>query len=69
MPLSKILSASLGTGVGGKVLQVVTATDSTARTTTSTSNSTPVILSFLTCFNEAKKELAFTKQSVSKNLQ
>ncbi len=37
MPLSKILSASLGTGVGGKVLQVVTATDSTARTTTSTS--------------------------------
>ena len=35
MPLSKILSGSLASGVGGKVLQVVTATDDTARTTTS----------------------------------
>ncbi len=40
MPLSKILSASLGTGVGGKVLQVVTATDSTARTGRSVANKT-----------------------------
>jgi hypothetical protein len=47
MPLTKIQSlgitdgtiaaADLATGVGGKVLQVVTATDSTNRTTTSTS--------------------------------
>jgi len=37
MPLSKILSGSLDTGVGGKVLQVVSATDSTERSTTSTS--------------------------------
>jgi len=37
MSLIKIGSNGLDTGVGGKVLQVVTATDSTERTTTSTS--------------------------------
>jgi len=37
MPLSKILSGSLASGVGGKVLQVITATDNTQRGTTSTS--------------------------------
>jgi len=37
MALTKLLSRGLGTGVGGKVLQVVTATDSTPRSTTSTS--------------------------------
>tara|TARA_R110000803_G_scaffold32023_3_gene70900 strand:- start:240 stop:695 length:456 start_codon:yes stop_codon:yes gene_type:complete len=37
MALSKIESSSLATGVGGKVLQVVTATDLTERSTTSTS--------------------------------
>ena len=35
MSLTKIATRGLGTGVGGKVLQVVTATDSTNRTTTS----------------------------------
>ena len=35
MSITKILSRGLGTGVGGKVLQVISATDSTERTTTS----------------------------------
>ena len=38
MPLSKILSASLGTGVGGKVLQVVQTVLDTTTSTTSTSH-------------------------------
>lgn len=37
MPLSKILSGSLASGVGGKVLQVITATDATTRSITSSS--------------------------------
>jgi hypothetical protein len=37
MAITKLVTDSLGAGVGGKVLQVVTATDSTERTTTSTS--------------------------------
>jgi hypothetical protein len=37
MSLIKIATRGLGTGVGGKVLQVVTATDGTQRQTTSTS--------------------------------
>ena len=37
MAITKLVSDSLGAGVGGKVLQVVSATDSTARSTTSTS--------------------------------
>ena len=37
MALSKILSESLATGVGGKVLQVVSATTSSSTTNTSTS--------------------------------
>ena len=37
MAITKLVSDSLGAGVGGKVLQVVSATDSTFRTTTSTS--------------------------------
>jgi len=37
MPLSKILSASLGSGVGGKVLQVVSTTKTDTFSTSSTS--------------------------------
>lgn len=37
MPLSKILSASLGSGVGGKVLQVVSANTTSSTATTSSS--------------------------------
>ncbi len=37
MAITKLVSDSLGAGAGGKVLQVVTAIDSTARTTSSTS--------------------------------
>lgn len=37
MAITKLVADSLGTGVAGKVLQVVTATDETPRTTSSTS--------------------------------
>ena len=37
MAITKLVSDSLGAGVGGKILQVVNATDSTNRNTTSTS--------------------------------
>ena len=37
MAITKLVTDSLGAGVGGKVLQVVTATDATERGTTSTS--------------------------------
>jgi len=37
MAITKLVADSLGTGVGGKVLQVVTATDGAQRSTTSTS--------------------------------
>ena len=37
MAITKLVSDSLGAGVGGKVLQVITATDSTTRGTTSSS--------------------------------
>ena len=37
MAITKLVSDSFGIGVGGKVLQVVSATDSTIRSTTSTS--------------------------------
>jgi hypothetical protein len=40
MALTYLKSRGLASGVGGKVLQVVTATDSTERTTTSTSFAT-----------------------------
>jgi hypothetical protein len=65
-----VTSAKLASGVGGKVLQVVTATDSTARTTTSTSyvtassslsvNITPASTSnkiFLICNTPVKESL------------
>jgi len=37
MAITKLVADSLGTGVGGKVLQVVSATDNTSRSTTSSS--------------------------------
>ncbi len=37
MAITKLVSDSLGAGAGGKVLQVITATDSTQRSTTSAS--------------------------------
>lgn len=55
MPLSKILSASLGTGVGGKVLQVVQGKYSTSTTTTSSSLVTTNISASITPSSSSNK--------------
>jgi len=67
MAITKLVADSLGTGVGGKVLQVVSATDSTQRSTTSTSfvTASNTLSVSITPASTLNKILLFANSSVS----